>query len=278
MQNHIILITCADAKGLISKITTTLFYNDVNIIEMREFVEPQTCKFFARIELSGEINKTLVFNKLKEELPNDAQIQISIKAKKNIVVLATKEYHCLSDLLLKHHFGELNATISAVIGNHAVLGELTEKFKVPFYHITHQHKTKEAFESEVLALCNTLNPDYLVLAKFMRILSADFVLHYPERIINIHHSFLPAFIGANPYRQAFERGVKMIGATAHFVNNHLDEGPILTQKIVPIDHTYSVDALVEAGHEVERIVLADALKLVFDDRVFVSDHKTVIFK
>lgn len=278
MNNHIILINCLDAKGLISKITTTLFYNNVNIVEMREFVENETNRFFMRLELSGEINQPLVLNKLKDELPENASIQISLKAKKNIVILATKEYHCLSDLLLKHHFGELNANILCVIGNHETLHDLTNKFNVPFYYVSHQDKSKEIFESEIIKICTELKPDYLVLAKFMRILSANFVDNFSEKIVNIHHSFLPAFIGANPYRQAFERGVKMIGATAHFVNNNLDEGPIVTQKIVPIDHTFTVDSMVEAGREVERIVLADALKLILDDRVFVSDNKTIIFQ
>lgn len=278
MENHIILITCSDAKGLISKITTTLFYNDVNIVEMREFVESQTSRFFMRLELSGSINKDLVINKLRDELPSDAQIQISLKAKKNIVILATKEYHCLSDLLLKHHFNELNANILGVIGNHETLKDLTEKFNIPFHYISHLQKSKLEFEQEIITTAKQYNPDYLVLAKFMRILSEDFVSHFPEKIVNIHHSFLPAFIGASPYRQAFERGVKMIGATAHFVNNNLDEGPIVTQKTVSIDHTFTVDSMIEAGREVERIVLADALKLILDDRVFVSDNKTVIFK
>ena len=247
MENHVILITCSDAKGLISKITTKLFYNDVNILEKRVFVEPQSSRFFMRLELSGTINKELVYNKLKDELPNDAYIQINLKAKKNIVVLATKEYHCLSDLLLKHQFNELNANILGVIGNHETLKELTEKFNIPFHFVSHVQKSKQEFEEEIIAQVKLYQPDYLVLAKFMRILSEDFVGHFSQKIINIHHSFLPAFIGASPYRQAFERGVKMIGATAHFVNNNLDEGPIVTQITVAIDHTFTVDSMIEAG-------------------------------
>jgi len=277
MANHIVHITCSDAKGLVSHITGTLYKYGVNIEEMREYVDKEQNNFFMRLELSGEIDSETVKNELHTLLPDNAKIAINQKQKKDIVILATKEYHCLSDLLLKHHFGELNARIKCVIANHENLGDLTARFAIPFFYVSHQNKTKQDFEAEILNLASRYSPDYLVLAKFMRILSPEFVSNYPDKIINIHHSFLPAFIGANPYRQAFERGVKMIGATAHFVNNNLDEGPIVNQKIVPIDHTFTVESMVEAGHEVERQTLADALKLILDDRVFVEGNKTVIF-
>lgn len=282
MQNniltHIIHITCEDAKGLVAAITTTLFNYGVNIEEMREYVDKENARFFMRMELSGALEIDVVKQELASKLPSDAQIDINPKEKKDIVVLATKEYHCLSDLLLKHHFGELNARIKCVIANHEVLGDLTARFAIPFYHVSTEGKSKAEFEAEVISISDRYTPDYLVLAKFMRILSPEFVSHYPEKIINIHHSFLPAFIGANPYRQAHERGVKMIGATAHFVNNDLDEGPIVTQRTVSVDHTDTLTDMIEAGREVERVTLADALKLVLDDRVFVSGNKTVVFR
>lgn len=180
-------------------------------------------------------------------------------------------------MLLRHYHNELNANIKAVVGNYDRLAELTEKFNIPFHTIGHLGKERQFFEQELLEVIQPYQPDYLVLAKFMLILSPEFVAHFPQKIVNIHHSFLPAFIGANPYRQAYQRGVKLIGATAHFVNNNLDEGPIVAQKIIPVDHEYTVKGMVEAGHEIEKSVLFTALKLVLEDRVFVHFNKTVIF-
>lgn len=277
METHILLITCQDYKGLISKISTVIFENDLNILVMKEFVEEETNSFFMRSELSGELNKDRLYRALEAKLPAGASIVINPKQEKDIVLLVTKEHHCLSDLLSRHHFGELNARIHAVIGNYEVLKDYTERFNIPFHYISHEDKTKAAFEAELAETVLQYKPDYLVLAKFMRILSPDFVAKFENKIINIHHSFLPAFIGANPYRQAYQRGVKLIGATAHIVNNDLDEGPILVQKVTPVDHSFTAKNMVQAGHEVEVSVLAEALKLVLDDRVFVKGNKTIIF-
>lgn len=245
---------------------------------MKEFVDPATNTFFARAEITGKLSVASLKKQLHTIFShNSTEIELKPSSKKNIVLLVTKEHHCLSDLLVRHHFNELHANIKAVIGNHDVLRDITHKFDIPFVHISNENKTKEQFEKELLAEIKPFKPDFLVLAKFMRILSPDFVRKYEDRIINIHHSFLPAFVGANPYRQAYERGVKLIGATAHIVNNQLDEGPIITQKIIPVNHEYSVTQMVEAGHEVEKAVLADGLRLILEDRVFVSNNKTIIF-
>jgi formyltetrahydrofolate deformylase len=168
--------------------------------------------------------------------------------------------------------------MQAVIGNHSTLQDICHKFSVPFIVVSHENKTREQFEEELERELNQFQYDYLVLAKFMRILSPAFVSKHPPNIINIHHSFLPAFIGANPYRQAFIRGVKMIGATAHFVTNNLDEGPIIEQQIIPVNHTYTPADMVIAGKEIEKAVLAKALKMLFEDRVFVYNNKTVVFE
>ncbi len=277
METHILLITCKDYKGLISKISTVIFENDLNILVMKEFVEEETNTFFMRSELSGELNRDKLYLALEAKLPAGARIEINPKQKKDIVLLVTKEHHCLSDLLSRHHFGELHARIHCVIGNHEVLKDYTERFDIPFYYISHEDKTKEQFEDELSEAILLHNPDYIVLAKFMRILSPSFVARFENKIINIHHSFLPAFIGANPYRQAYQRGVKLIGATAHIVNNDLDEGPILVQKVMPVDHSFTARNMVQAGHEVEVAVLAEAMKLVLDDRVFVTGNKTIVF-
>ncbi len=276
-MTHTILIDCSDAKGLVHKVSGVLYHNDLNLIANYEFVEEETKRFFMRTEIEGEMDAERIQNGLQGILPTDAQILISEKKKKKVVILVTKEHHCLGELLVRHQFGDLNAEILAVIGNHDVLKNFTERFDIPFYFITHENKTREQHEAEILAKIKEINPKFLILAKYMRILSPEFVQNYDNRIVNIHHSFLPAFIGANPYRQAYERGVKIIGATAHFVNNNLDEGPIIVQNVIPIDHTQSAQEMAQMGRDVEKLALAKALRLVFEDRVFVSGNKTIIF-
>jgi formyltetrahydrofolate deformylase len=163
-------------------------------------------------------------------------------------------------------------------GNYANLQDICQRFGIPFYLVSHEQKTKPEFEQEVLKTIHQYNPDYVILAKFMRILSPEFVANFKMQLINIHHSFLPAFVGASPYRQAYDRGVKLIGATAHFVTNELDEGPIITQQTIHVNHTFSAADMVKAGKEIETAVLTKALQLVFDDRVFVYKNKTVVFE
>jgi formyltetrahydrofolate deformylase len=274
---HILRIQCPDRKGLIAAITGVLYAHQLNIVEMKEFVEPVSNYFFLRLEISGWLDIPKIEEVLRRELEETALIQLQKRSPKNLVILVTKEHHCLSDLLIRQHFGELDANIKAVISNHDSLQEIAGKFGIPFICIPHMDKSREDFEEELMETTRLLHPDYLVLAKFMRILSPGFVAAYPNRMINIHHSFLPAFVGANPYRQAYERGVKLIGATAHFVTNELDEGPIITQKVIDAGHEYNVAGMVKAGHEVEKTVLAEALKLVLDERVFVVRNRTIIF-
>jgi formyltetrahydrofolate deformylase len=276
-MNHILLIDCTDHKGLISKVTTTLFENDFNIVEMKEHVDETSNTFYMRCEFTGNGSIEMVQKKLLGHLPVHSNVKIGLKKKKEIIVFATKEHHCLSDILIRYYFGELNANIKCVISNHKDLREIVMKFGVDFVHVSHEHKSKESFENEILEITKKLNPDYLILAKFMRILSPQFVSHYPNKIINIHHSFLPAFIGANPYRQAFERGIKIIGATAHFVTDNLDEGPIITQKTNQVDHSFSSDDMKKSGRDIEKLALAQALEHAFEDRIFVTGNKTVIF-
>ena len=276
-RNNVIRIKCPDQKGLIAKIAGVLFNNQHNILVMKEFVETATETFFMRLEISGDPNEIKLKAELLAVLPGGSIIEIIPKLKKNIVILVTKEHHCLSDLLVRHYFKELHADISAVIGNHETLRPFAEKFNIPYHYISHEGVDKIVFEQQVMAAVIQYKPDYIILAKFMRILSSAFVAAFRDRIINIHHSFLPAFKGANPYKKAFERGVKLIGATAHIVNDDLDEGPIITQKIIPVHHDDDLNDMIEAGHEIEKSVLADALKMVLEDRIFVSGNKTIIF-
>lgn len=231
-----------------------------------------------RSEVVGKVDRSKIHNKLNEFLPDNACIQLHEKKKKDIIVFATKEYHCLGDLLVRHHFGELKANIQAVISNHDHLKDFCERFDLPFYFVSAEGIDRKEHEAKLLGIVNQYNPEFLVLAKYMRILTPEFTNHFKNRIINIHHSFLPAFVGARPYAQAYSRGVKLIGATAHFVNDNLDEGPIITQDVIHTNHKNDAKMMAGAGRNVEKIVLANALKLVFNDRVFVYNNKTIIFE
>jgi len=277
MTSHILLINCPDERGLVYKITGVLVKHALNIVSNGEFVEREFNHFFMRTEFSGDFEQQNLLQDLQEVLPAAAEIRLTNKKKKDIVILVTKEHHCLGDLLIRHAFQELNARILAVISNHDVLADLTKKFDVPFHYISHEGKSREAHEAEVMQAIQAYTPDFVVLAKYMRILSPEFVAPYANRLINIHHSFLPAFVGANPYAQAYERGVKIIGATAHFVNEQLDQGPIIAQNVIPVDHTQSAKEMAQAGRDVEKIVLAKSLKMVFDEQVFVYRNKTILF-
>lgn len=277
MKQFTIKITCKDEKGLVYRISEILLENGLNIIKNDEFVDNEKALFFMRTEVSGIAEPEKVIDQLKKQL-GDCSIELSQNESKNVVVLVTKEHHCLSDLLIRNQFKDLNFNIVAVVGNYENLRELTEKFDIPFIYIPAENITRKEHEEKIKTVLQDYNYDYLVLAKFMRILSPSFVKDFEGKIINIHHSFLPAFIGANPYKQAFERGVKIIGATAHFVTNDLDEGPIIYQDIIKVSHSKTAKDLAKMGKDVERIVLANALKLVFEDKVFIDGNKTIIFE
>lgn len=274
----IIVIQCKDQVGLVASISVILAKHGLNIISMREHVDKTENLFFLRLNIDDGKDELLIEQYIKDVLPEGAIVFINPKPSKKVVVMVSKEYHCLADILIRNYFGTFGAMVQCVIGNHTVLEEICKRFDMPFYLISHEDISKDEFEVKIAAVIEQFNPDYLVLAKFMRILSPDLVSKFPMRIINIHHSFLPAFIGANPYRQAFERGVKLIGATAHFVSNELDEGPIIAQQIIPVNHSFTAQDMVQAGKEIETAVLAKALKLVFEDRVFVYKNKTVVFE
>ncbi|WP_458701310.1 formyltetrahydrofolate deformylase [Sulfurospirillum sp. 1307] len=277
MNKYILKIDCSDEKGLIYKISDVIFKNDLNIEKNDEYVDNENGKFFFRAIISGDIKNTDIITKLKEVMPNDSNIVLKPRERKKIIIMATKESHCLGDLLLKYYSGELNAEVVAVVSNYDYLRELVEKFKIPYHHVPCESLNRIEHEKEVLEVLKSYKFDFIVLAKYMRILSSEFVKNFEQSIINIHHSFLPAFIGANPYKQAYTRGVKIIGATAHFVNDNLDEGPIIAQDVIHVDHEYSWRDMQRAGKNVEKVVLSNALDLVLDERVFVYNNKTVIF-
>lgn len=277
-KQYRILIQCNDEKGLVYKVSSILYHRNLNILANNEFVDRTHTKFFMRSVVSGEANRASLKAELKEVLPPNAYLKIIAPRKKQIVLMVTKESHALGDLLIRYEAGELDAVIVGVVSNYDTLKPLVEKFGIPFYTVSHEGLSREAHEARVMECLARLGQiDYIVLAKYMRILTPVFVEAYTDKIINIHHSFLPAFIGANPYKQAYERGVKIIGATAHFVNNSLDEGPIIAQNVIHIDHAYSWEDMQRSGRDVEKIVLSRALKLALEDRIFIHANKTVIF-
>ncbi|MBN1438586.1 MAG: formyltetrahydrofolate deformylase [Anaerolineales bacterium] len=278
MNRQIILVECTDQKGLIHAVTGVLFRHGLNIVQNNEFVDHDSGRFYMRTVVEDRVEPERLAEDLRAVLPPDGAVRLPSREKRRIVVLASKEYHCLGDLLLRNAFGDLNARILAVISNHAGLESLVRRFEIPFHVVPHGGKDRAAHEAEILAALEPYDPEYLVLAKYMRVLTAPFIERYRNRMINIHHSFLPAFVGANPYRQAYERGVKIIGATAHFVTESLDEGPILAQGILPVAHNYAAEDMVQAGRDIEKSVLARAAKLVFDERVFLCGQRTIIFE
>ncbi len=274
----ILLIQCRDQVGLVAAISTVLANQAINIVSMREHADTIENRFFVRVSVEGKVDFLFLEQQLRIALPEEAKIKVNPLPEKKIILLVTKEYHCLSDILVRNHFRTLGATVQCVIGNHNTLAEICSRFDVPFHFVSHENSEKEKFESSLLNVIEKYEVDYLVLAKFMRILSAGFVERFAMRIINIHHSFLPAFVGASPYKQAFERGVKLIGATAHFVTNQLDEGPIIAQQIIPVTHSYTLADMVRSGKEIETAVLNKALHLIFEDRVLVYKNKTIVFE
>lgn len=278
MSQYRVLIDANDEKGLVHKVSTVFYQNDLNILSNSEFVDKENNKFFMRSVVDGDIVLDKLHQLITEVMPESANIEVIAPKKKNIIIMATKEMHALGDILIRHEAEELEANILCVISNYGDLKSLVGKFNIPFIEISHIGLDRAEHENKILeCLAGFQEIDYIVLAKYMRILTPRFIEVYENRIINIHHSFLPAFIGANPYKQAYDRGVKIIGATSHFVNNHLDEGPIIAQEVIHVDHAYGWRDMQRSGKDVEKVVLSRALKLALEDRIFVFANKTVIF-
>jgi len=272
-----VLIDCKDSKGLVYQISKVFYDRDLNIENNREFVDKKQNRFFMRSVVIGDFDIAELRDAIKRVIPVSANLKVIEPRKKNIIIFATKESHALGDILIRHEAGELDANIEAVIANHATLECLVNRFDIPFFHISADGLSRDEHEERVVQVLNGFQFDYIVLAKYMRILTPNFVSSYSRKIINIHHSFLPAFIGANPYKQAHERGVKIIGATAHFVTDDLDEGPIIAQDVIPVNHRLEWRDMQKAGRDVEKIVLSRALNLVLNDRVFINGNRTIIF-
>lgn len=277
---EIVLVDCPDDVGLIHRITGVLQARQLNIESNHEFVDTATGHFFFRAEVApaaAAVPAAELRAALAAVLPAAARVRVTRDERRPIVVCATREPHCLGELLLLDAVGELPGRIVAVVANHDDLRSLVERFGVPFHHVAHEGRSREAHEAALLAAIDGHAPEYVVLARYMRVLSAAAIARYPDRIVNIHHSFLPAFAGASPYRQAFARGVKLIGATAHFVTEELDAGPIIAQDVTAVDHTDTPERMAQAGRDVEKLVLARAVRLVLEERVFLHGGRTVVF-
>jgi len=278
VNQYRILIQAPDRAGLVYQAAKIFYEHGLNIITNNEFVDNMNHQFFMRTVVAGEIDASLLHQSLMDAMPSDTVVIIKPPHKKNIVLMVTKEAHVLGDILIRYQEGLLDANILGIISNHETLHPLSSHFDIPYYYVGTDNLSREAHEAQIISILQQVDGlDYIVLAKYMRILTPHFTQRYQGKIINIHHSFLPAFIGANPYKQAYERGVKIIGATAHFVNEHLDEGPIIEQDVIHIDHAYDWQSMQQYGRDVEKVVLARALKLALEDRIFVHDNKTVIF-
>ena len=278
----ILLISCPDQKGLVAQISEFLYQNNGNIVHADHHIDAETGLFLMRVEWelsdfqipSAEIGTR--FAPLAERLKMQWRLHFSDAAQR-IAIMVSKYSHCLYDLLLRNASGELPGSIALVISNHPDLQTVPERFGIPFHVFPIRPENRQEQERKELELLASNQIDLVVLARYMQILGPEFAGTYPNRIINIHHSFLPAFIGSRPYHQAYDRGVKLIGATSHYVTEQLDDGPIIEQDIVRISHRDSVDDLIRKGRDLERVVLARAVHLHLGFRVLAYGKKTAIF-
>ncbi|WP_397379066.1 formyltetrahydrofolate deformylase [Paenibacillus sp. YYML68] len=275
-----LLISCPDQPGIVAKISNLLYQHNANIVSSDQYsTDPSSGMFFMRIEfdMPGIEEREQQIGQEIEALGLNIDYTLSLaKRKKRMAIFVSKEDHCLVELLWQWKSGDLDVDIPMIVSNHPDSAALAEQFGIPYYHIQVDKDNKKLAEEQQLKLLDG-KVDYVVLARYMQILTPNFVAAYRNRIINIHHSFLPAFIGAKPYERAFARGVKIIGATAHFVNEQLDEGPIIEQDIQRVTHNENANELKKIGRMIERVVLARAVKWYIEDRIIIHENKTVVF-
>jgi formyltetrahydrofolate deformylase len=282
-QHGTLLVSCPDQKGIVAALAQMLFGLGANITDSDQHTDPIAGMFFQRIcfDLPTSDSDRAALDAALLDVQRRFHMQYRLVLGPHtprVALFCSKQEHCLYDLLIRYRAGELPCHVAMVISNHDTLAPVAAHFDVPFHHLPLSPETKRLQEAKALALLEAERVDLVVLARYMQILSPDFVARYPSRIINIHHSFLPAFIGANPYRQAYERGVKLIGATSHYVTADLDEGPIIEQAVVRCSHRDHPDELVRKGKDLEKRALARAVRLHLQDRILVYSGKTVVFE
>jgi formyltetrahydrofolate deformylase len=288
MKNSaILLVSCPDAKGEVASIADFVYRHNGNILHADEHADEESGLFLMRVEFDPKdfdidlSDKNLAdfnrqFSPIAEKFKMNWRLAQSSR-RPRMIVFVSKYDHCLVDLLYRHQSGELACDIPLIISNHADNQAVADFYKVPYAVVAVTKENKDQAESKIHSLVAQHQTDFMVLARYMQILSNDFVNKYPQRIINIHHSFLPAFVGARPYHQAFERGVKLIGATSHYVTEVLDDGPIIEQDVVRVSHRDTVEDLIRKGRDLEKVVLSRAVRWQVENRVLVYGNKTVVF-
>lgn len=283
MNKAIITIQCPDQKGIVATVSDFLYKYQGNILEVDQHVDEEVGMFFMRA--AWELDS---FALPKESIASSFQLEVADRfgmtfdlyfntQKPRMAIFVSKLSHCLFDILSRYYSGQFDVEIPLVISNHLELKKVVTAFRIPFYHLPMDKTNKAAVEQQQIELLKQHKVDFIVLARYMQILSGDFIQSFPNQIINIHHSFLPAFVGAKPYHAAYERGVKIIGATAHYVTEELDAGPIIEQEIARVRHHNSVSDLVQIGQDVEKVVLSKAIKYHLERKVLAYRNKTVIF-
>ena len=278
-----IIITCKDQKGIISKVTDFIHKNDGNITYLDQYVERDKKKFFMRLECDFKeknFNLNVFKNSFKEILANPLSFTYQIfdnNLKKRMAIFVSKYDHCLYDILSRFKSGELSIEIPVIISNHPDLETIAKLFEIPLFHIPHTKNISQTAQNKHIELLNKFEIDFVVLARYMQIMGEKTTMLFKNNMINIHHSFLPAFAGAKPYHSAFSRGVKVIGATSHYVIDELDAGPIIEQSTKRVSHLNSIEDLISKGRDLEKIVLSRAIKMHVENKVLVSENKTIIF-
>jgi formyltetrahydrofolate deformylase len=283
MKNSaVLLITCPDRKGIVAAVAEFLYKHDANILHADQHQDAERSLFLMRVEwsLDGFALDLAEFPRRFAPLADRFEMRWRLERSDHplrVALFVSKYDHCLMDLLYRHKTGELECDIPLIVANHPDAEKWGKFYDVPFHHIPVPSGSKEAAEKAQLDLLAGEKIDLVVMARYMQILSKEFVTRYPQRVINVHHSFLPAFMGAKPYHRAFERGVKLIGATSHYATEDLDEGPIIEQDVVRISHRDGLEDLLEKGRDLEKVVLSRAVRWHIDHRILVYDRKTVVF-
>ncbi len=277
-----LLVSCTDKKGIVASLAQVLYGHGANILDADQHTDPIAGMFFQRIrfDLASLTTDRVALELGITECAARFEMAFSLSYAshvRRVAVFVSKQEHCLYDLLVRHKAGELACEVAVIVSNHEAAAPIATYFGIPFHHLPVTPETKVAQEAKIVELLERERVDLIVLARYMQVLSPELVARYPSRVINIHHSFLPAFVGASPYRQAYERGVKLIGATSHYVTAELDQGPIIEQATIPCSHKDSVEDLVRVGRDLEKRVLAAAVRWHLEDRVLVYAGKTVVF-
>ncbi|KIW13837.1 formyltetrahydrofolate deformylase [Exophiala spinifera] len=278
-NDHILTLSCPDKPGIVHAVTGIFAQNSLNILDLQQFSDRDSEKFFMRVHFGpADTTGFLVpeFDALAASMQMDYSLR-PVSQKPNVLIMVSKIGHCLNDLLFRQKTGQLPIEVPLIVSNHPDFEPLAKSYDIAFHHLPVSKDTKAEQESRILELIAAHKIDLVVLARYMQVLSPKLCEVMSGKIINIHHSFLPSFKGAKPYHQAYDRGVKIIGATAHFVTADLDEGPIIEQRVARVDHSMTPKELVDEGSNVESQVLAAAVKWVSEQRVFLNGHKTVVF-